>query len=586
MSQRSRIVYWETVPESLADALATCLGSADRPVRFEEASLSFNVGEYSPLSFGESVVVFCDSLLSGGTAESIVRTVSRMGATPRVVGAFVDGRSELDVDVRTFAQSVPVVSCRARTVVYEGPEPGQAVVNISPTGEIEKDRESIPGSASSQPGFESWVRNTTSPVLRIGHVDRGPLRHFSTYIDVNTLVDRNELEVQRRYEDVLRSELSQVIDSSPRRIRIFAPAKEDRLALRLAGVASAAAREVFPHCQVDAEAIEQSDRGWHLAGPALASGFVGLVIDWGSVTAGTIRELAEVVALAGADFVGSFVLTCQLDDETRRHAEAVRAIRVTGTRSTPGSDQRLPFESHGSGGAELEATWVTDVCMRFLEIARMGMSVASACHLCRVAQGLRQAADHAPTRLIREHAKEKLELFRPISRDELLALPAADLVRSPMTGAEAGDVWEIRQDLESCATSTTLRSDFFGRLQGDLADDSAFWHALIRLLAVEAYWLKRSPLSDRRARQRVASVCRAIVGGPADGRFVTETRWQAAMVLGVLQSENSSTPSLRTCSAQLTQVNPFPPSCATGCIRFLMLRTTTARERYQAYCRH
>lgn len=522
------VVYWKTVPSEVAVSLQVALGSDRRPYRIDEDVLAFQYGDFAPLRPGQPTLLLVDSLLTGNSATALVAALRRMESSPLLVAALVDGRREHGAPIHTFAASVPVIACLNEMLVA-APKKGQIIHALSPGGALEGPVVEPPEHRIPSTTFASWLGACRSPALYVGHIDRGSMRHFTTYMNVVEVVHEHMEEVVDKYVLAAKSfaaetgELDAATDA-----KVVYP--DDSGFAREIATEFAAALKSRVGASVEVVRATRVDvNSWQLHAAAWRTGFNGFIVDWGAVTTSTVRILACELAARGACSVHVIVLTSQLDSEAENAAGSVAALRPIIVRPFHESLFDLVVENReeSARASPVEAKF------EFLTEAHMGMYSRTECPLCRVAKRLRHDAIHAPSRLLREHALRKYELLRPRSREEVFEVPATDVLGSEISGSEAVEIWRFRQDLASAHISTTKRAlvtqDF---LDDELPRSAEAWKARIRLLSAETYWLKWAPLSQFTVRQKLATICLDILARAAGTEaFPAGLRWQASFIL-------------------------------------------------------
>jgi orotate phosphoribosyltransferase-like protein len=515
------IAYWSPVPASVAEGLQSSLATPVRPVQLHPDAVAFRRGDFSPIYPGQEVILLVDALLSGRTASALVSALRRMDTRPIAVAALLDGRLDCGSPVQTFAASVPVVACLQRTAVLST-RPDR-LSPVGSDGRSETPRAAIRSQYKVQAQtFADWLRDADEPELLVGHIDRGSQRHFTTYLNVPHLLERHLPELRDAALALIAEAAPMLVPfSSDRRVKIFVP---NSFAESLGVVLSEGLRELY-HCDVKmVEATKTSSGKWTAATAQLEPDFLAIVLDWGAVTATTVRGLATHVAEMGAAAVQVIAVTSQLDATSEEGVCTTAALRVSSPRSPEDLFDAQDAQDH------------RDVPTRFdfLTSARMGLAPASECQMCEVARVVRVHTSGAPTRLLRTHASAKYDIFRPTTREEAFASIKTDLVGGELSAGDAYEIWLLRQRLENCRDSTQARDDLTTRLlSSSVFDQPGQWSGLIRLLIVEPSWLKLAPLDRRSVRKHIADQAAEILNSAnaLAMEFTSGLRWQAAMVL-------------------------------------------------------
>jgi hypothetical protein len=509
----------------MADGVSRAISSRAPIVTFYRGDLNFHFGDYSHFSPGQCVVLLVNRVLTGRTTTAILRVLRRMEAVPVAVATVIDGREDFRKPIETFDGPVIVVSCLAQALVVPMKDLDQAqIVDIDPPKVgVSAERGPIPRAMASST-FVSWLRAADGAGVFIGHIDRGPSRHFSTYLNVGRLIEPHP-EAVTAVIDNLKAAL--LPDAPPRdRVTVIYPTIQGNYAKVLAEAVSQGLSPALGYSVPCVPARRQPDGTWEpLSVPF--SPYTAAILDWGAVTSTTIRVLMSLAARSGATRIHAVTLTSQLSEEAEWQLRTIGSIR-----------EELPLSSAPNAIAPanlalFDTVQVTvPVTSAMLSRVPMGISDTTHCLLCRVAQQLRRDALEAPTTLLRAHAQAKFERYRPRQISEVIHSVAVDLAGEPLTVAAAADVWAVHQLLEDARTSTSARTRIRTEIEGWVGEGlTSSMQAWIRLLVVEAYWLNGEPLAAFDLRKHIGRVCVDIVCGAISPPASSGMRWQAVLVL-------------------------------------------------------
>jgi hypothetical protein len=374
--------------------------------------------------------------------------------------------------------------------------------------------------------FLSWLRADAESGIFVGHIERGRSRHFSTYLNIGRVVATHPEAI-----DALVDNISSVLDGLPDGsipLKLVFPAAEDDFARALAYAVASRLRPLWSGDVALVAAVRSPEYHWRLEEGPWRDPYVAVVIDWGAVTTATLRALTSLAVRAGASRVHAITLTSQLEPDAERQFHSVSAIRDFRILTTADLT-RLPFPAE----TQVQAVEVP-ISAALLSRVPMGMAPGTECHLCQLAQQMRLEQLNAPTRLLRQHALRKYELYKPRPRREVLQKPATDLVGGVLTAPAAAAVWRLHLLLDEARTSTErraqLRHDVLTWSPSRLSDSREAW---IRLLTVEPHWLNQSPLDSSDVRQHIALASVHLALGMTTPTASIELRWQAVIVLRI-----------------------------------------------------
>jgi hypothetical protein len=522
---RTQIVYAEGVPLQAAYALTAALGATARVQALQFESIGFSYGDYSPFEAEQPVVLLIDSLLSGRTATGLVGILRRMGAHPIAVAAVIDGRASKG-PITTFASSVPVISCLT-TPLIANEDDAEPLFVVDPDGTKTTD-----DASPSPPGFgtgpaEEWKLlnwiGAADAAVYIGHIDRGRMRHFTTYLNVGKLFEHPDIASDLSERVRQRCSGAAQEDASHPLVIIY-PADDSGFAERIA-LALSQKIQRWPNRVVVRAALRNPGGAWRFDGP-IPPDCLTVIVDWGAVTTSTIRSLAAAAARWGPRSLLALIVSSQLDAQSEDALGSIASLRTT---LRPRGDQRDLFGEETLVDSEAVVPFRFEVLVH----ARMGLQPSAECQLCAIGRKLRSDAVDAPTYLLRDHARRKHALLRPRLREEILGTEGRDLLQGALEPGEALEVWRRQGELENCRSSTRARVTLTSKiLASSVAAQFGEWKAWMRLLAMEPRWLKLPPLELPTVRRHLADQCIAILEIPPDSEPSSRAlRWQAAMTL-------------------------------------------------------
>jgi adenine/guanine phosphoribosyltransferase-like PRPP-binding protein len=492
----------------LARHLSECLSLGGR---FYQQQSELNIGE-PPI--GEQVppggkVLLCTDLIrTENTVRRAVRMIAGREADPLIIACVVDARDERG-PIRLLNRTIPVVSLTEVDVGFNG-SADEHVVDIDPL----MLRPAPPGFGGSIPGAEvdllSWCA-TGPDVLRLGHIDDPPRRHYSAFFRpqaMNQQEERDQIteavlaDVRLAFADIRAQSGTDPVTGRPLAIW-YVPS--DGNSKSLAGaVHRGLSADGF---QVDAvTAVPRQAAGDAWAFPVSLSDQgrpVGvLIMHWWAITGSTLLHLVRLAAKSGASWIAAVCVLNQMDDPN--DAEALRMLRVVSVPSALADAGAV-----GSADAPSRAAQVP-VSIRFVAVSRITAFSPHDCPICATRDRYLLAADAAPLRLTR-HAELLRDMLRPRELDEVARDSAADLFTVPVTARAAADYLRWRGLLLQARRTVRDRREVIDRLRTLTGENLlAFeWTAagLIRLLAAEQHWLRLPPLYFQVGADLLSQVC-------------------------------------------------------------------------------
>ena len=529
-----QIVRWEHVREQLARGVSAKVRSRHEVLGLSQEDLDFRYGGISPVEPGRAVVLLTGSIMTGRTVTNLLRVLRRMEAEPLAVATVVDGRVDCGSPLSTFAGPVPVISCVRHALVVD-PETAATgtILDLDTSGrEIRVHPRRPPEIPAAR--FVSWLERHEDSGMYIGHIERRRAgsgayyrraRHFSTYLHMGRLIAQDADPIKAVAVNTRRT----LERDPPQPLKIVYPATEGNIAEELALAVAAHLSEEAKHTVRVIGARRGAGGEWRIPEEHWEE-CTAVIIDWGAVTTRTIRSLMALALRNGAARIHAAVLTSQMPEEAERDLTTMSSMRGERVIGSEGSRSAR----HGAHRAEPLASVEVPVSASFLAHVPMGMAPITECDLCWLAHEFRRHGVEAPTRMLRQLARRKSELYRPRKRSDFLDMPVTDLVGACMEPGDAVKVWECHRLLDQMESSSEARAQVRQAVL-DLSSeprDSAALTAWIRLLIIEPYWLNRPPLAAEETRSAIAVACVAILTDGAH-RYAPGVRWQAAIILRV-----------------------------------------------------
>jgi adenine/guanine phosphoribosyltransferase-like PRPP-binding protein len=448
-------------------------------------------------------VVLCTDLIS--TANTVQRAAANViggDAEPLIIVCVVDARDKPG-PVRLLNRSIPVVSLIEIDISASGNTTGAgpAVTDIDPLL-LRPEEEAAPASLApvQETDLLRWCA-ADPDVLRLGHIDGLPHRHFSAFIRLHSL---GRQQTRDRMTDVVLSTMEQALAEigmptapRPAALAIWYIASDGN-AERLA--AAVKDRLIDQGTVVNAVPVLRLTAGDTWAFPDKLSIVSGpglvVIVHWWALTGNTILQMVRLAAKSGARQIVAVCMLNQLDAQDAEVLHMLRAVCVPGDAAgpdlTPGQQaQPVP------------------VAIRFVTVSSISGLDAHECPICATRGRYEIAADSVPRRLLR-HAELLREILRPRDLDEVSRDAAADLFTVPVTSAEAVDYLRWRGLLLSALRRVPERQEVISALRALTAGPSGpKWshNGLIRLLAAEQQWLRLPPLHLGMAKDLIVHVC-------------------------------------------------------------------------------
>lgn len=492
-----RVVVLPDVPQAIVDSVAKALRLRERPLRLDPALDGWRSRPPAGLARGASTVIVAGARMSGETLRQAAEALVRWEVAPRAVIAVVDASGGREAYIEALYHDIPLRRLAAIDVGL---------------GDVHDDEHlKEPSTASADLSYDIEEEQLTDLVAGCGvgfylnHIERSADRHFITYVNVPELLqdERARPLLFDRLSAAVREWLSAQGGGVT---RVWYPADDTAGAGSLASSVSASIGD-------DAEVVpiprpSQPETAVVLAPDAGAYDAHVVFVDWGVVTAGTVRDVGRMAVHSGARSFKCAILTSQLEIFAEAHLREIAAMK-SGSGSPPVGT--LPFEA-GSPNA-------VPVDFEFLARSPVVAYRGDSCPLCRVSRHLVDMGKDAPTLFLRQHATDKMRVLRPRDREQVLR-EGVDLYGVPLRPGEAVESFRIRQLVKLSRSRNHPRLALLNELT-DVATsrDTRRAVAWVRLLSCEHELLHVPPLSHAKFRDAVAQVA-AMLLRPQGGQLL------------------------------------------------------------------
>ncbi len=492
----------------LARHLSECLSLGGR---FYPQQSELNIGE-PPI--GEQVppgarVVLCTDLIrTENTVRRAVRMIAGREADPLVIACVVDSRDERG-PIRLLNRTIPVVSLTEVEVGFSG-SADEYIVDIDPLMLRPTPHGLRDPILGAEVDLLTWCA-TGPDVLRLGHIDDPPRRHYSAFLRpqaMNQQEERDQIteavlaDVRRTFAEIRALSGTDPVTGGPLAIwYVPADGNSESLAKAVHRGLSADGLQVEALTAVPRQAAGDA---WafpvSLSDQDRPTGV--LIMHWWAITGSTLLHLVRLAAKSGASWIAAVCVLNQMDDPN--NAEVLRMVRTVSVPSALADSGAA-----GSADAFSGATQVP-VSIRFVAVSRITAFSPHDCPICATRERYQLAADAAPPRLTK-HAELLRDMLRPRELDEVSRDSAADLFTVPVTARAAADYLRWRGLLVQARRTVRDRVEVIDRLRtltGERPPASEWTAAgLIRLLAAEQHWLRLPPLSFQVGTDLLAHVC-------------------------------------------------------------------------------
>ena len=293
------------------------------------------IGEQIPT--GAKVILCADLISTENTVRKAVASVAGHEAEPLVITCVLDARSTRG-PIQLLNRKIPVVSL-AEVDISSGVSGGDQFSDIDPLM-LRPERAVTGVTRSGEVNLFDWFA-TVPDVLRLGHIDDPPRRHYSAFIRLQPM--RQQDREDELFEAVLRDLRSALEDVTPHGFLNPAATSPvfvwyvaaDGNAEKLAGIVSTyLSGEGF---RIDAVTpIPRWTRGdtWsfppNLGNAAVPGGVV--ILHWSSVPGSTLLQMIRLAAQSGARWIAA---VCVLNQMDANDADAIRMLRAVAAPPPP-----------------------------------------------------------------------------------------------------------------------------------------------------------------------------------------------------------------------------------------------------------
>lgn len=492
---------------SLARHLSECL-SLDGHLHVQPFELHIGqppIGEQVPA--GRKVVLCTDLICTANTVRRAVRMVAGGNAEPLVIVCAVDTRSERG-PIGLLNRTIPVISLTEVDVRCPGAA-AEDVTDIDPLTLRPEQRNLMPSEPADEHDLLTWF--TAPDVLRLGHVDEPPSRHYSAFIRLQAMRELEQgdqvtaavlTEARRAFADIGVQGGPDRISDGPLAIWYV---EADGNAEWLAGTVRD--QLAADGCLVDAiTQVSRETAGDVWTFPASLASLekpIGvLIIHWWAITGSTLLHLVRLAAKSGASWIAAVCVLNQMGDAN--DADVLRMMRAVSPPSTMTADSRRSFADPARGAQ-------VPVSIRFVAASGISAFVLRDCPLCGTRERYRLDQEAAPPPRLIKHAEQLRDMLRPRALDEVARNSAADVFTVPVKPQEATDYLRWRGLLLQARRTVRDRQEVIDRLRSLTGEhppgDEWTSVGLIRLLAAEQHWLQLPPLHFQVGTDLLAQIC-------------------------------------------------------------------------------
>lgn len=500
------IVQVKSAPQPLARHLSEWLSLAGTYYRApsELNVVEPSIGEW--VANGKKVVLCADVICTENTVRLAAAMVIGRDADPLVVVCVVDARKARG-PIKLLNRAIPVVSLAEARIGLSGSGKG-VITNIDP---LMLDPE-MPDAAEPDPALGEdlfkWFA-ADSDVIRLGHVDGPPHRHYSAFVNLEALFKQ---KARDQIADALLANVNRAL-AEVRAQRGSASEPETSIAIWY--VASDGITETLVdivHDLLEAEYRlvrkvpiwrEAVGNTWEFrvsAGDISRPKGVVIIHSW-AITGSTLRRLVDLARHRDATSVTVVCLLNQMD------ANDADSLRMIGAVRTPTAVSDIDAEKVAANPGR-EA--LVPVVVRFIAAVTITVLDVHDCPICRTRDRYQLGEDAAPPRLV-AHAKLLRDMLRRRDWKEVARESGADLFALPVTAYETRDYLRWRGLLLRAVRKVDARQEVVDRLRTltGRAPPRIEWTSagLIRVLAAEQQWLRLPPLHFDAAAGLLSQVC-------------------------------------------------------------------------------
>jgi adenine/guanine phosphoribosyltransferase-like PRPP-binding protein/signal transduction histidine kinase len=526
-----------SAPRPLARHLSECLSLGPR---YYSQPSELDIGEPPTgerVPAGTKVVLCTDLISTENTVRRAAATVAGGGAEPLVIACVIDARDRPG-PVKVLNRTIPVVSLTQVEIGVNGAADQRPVTDIDP---LLLRPEVAPVPARMTPVQESdlfrWF-GADPDVLRLGHIDDPPHRHYSAFIKLQALREqeiRNQItaavlsNIRQAFAEIRTQASPDLTAESPIAIWYVA---SDGNAGRLADIVG----DFLTVEGIDVSAVTPIPRlpaGDSWAFPTrirqVNRPMAVVIIHWWAITGSTLLQLIRLAAESGASSIAAVCMFNQLESNDADVLLMLRAVSVPMADAENGNTPSV---------GDSQPTALTPVAIRFVAGSPITAFDEHACPMCATRDRRYPPEDEdAPPRLAR-HADLLRDVLRPRDLEEVSRDSAADLFNVPVTSDEATDYLRWRALLTRARREVRTRQEVISRLRSLTGEPPSApeWTTvgLIRLLAAEQQWLRLPPLHLELAKGLLLQVC---VRGLEQLTAPPWLRVQALMVMSVTAPE-------------------------------------------------
>ena len=506
MEEPTAIFQVRSVPSQLTRHLSESLRLTGRYYS-QPAELSIGeppVDEQAPK--GAKVVLCADIIRSEDTVRQAAATVAGRDADPLIIACLVDARDNHG-PIRLLNRTIRVVSLTEVNIAVKR-QAGE-VTEIDPVTL----RPVVPARARAESAQGRDLLTSFGPaqdMLRLGHVDGPPHRHYSAFVNINALLqgetrDRITEAVLFNVSDALTDLRGQANQEAATKtpIAIWYVASEDdsETLVELVKIIHRSLAE--KHIEVTSVTpIPRVATGQTWEFPATISNVrepktLVIIHSWAS-TGSTLQQLVRLGAESGFSSIAAVCMLNQMDANNADFMRMLRAVAVA------------PIVNAGAPSVTDSAATVNiPVAIRFVAASGIVAFDTSGCPICATQKRYQLDEEAAPPRLIR-HAKQLCEMLRLREWQDVARDPSRDLFTVPVTDQEVRDYLRWRRLLLRALRNVGDREEVMDRLRAltGQTPPELEWTGigLIRLLATEQQWLRLPPLRFRIAAELLPQV--------------------------------------------------------------------------------
>ena len=455
----------------------------------------------------ESAVIYIDVVTSGESARRAIARVLRDGGNPSAVACLVDGRPTPE-PIELWGRDIPVFSAVHQDMRWHdqsSPAPEIDPVTLDPIYPREDAalwpaaNKLVQPSDAAEPSGIAFAQSLEELILtkecfHFSHVGNPIGRHFTLFLDFSQLM--SDALVLEEFHAAIQGWLGQGPNANPHFELWFPPASARGFA---------PAHDFVHHLRRmfnPAPRLRPLPRGpalfqWRFsaAAPDPVTSLQVVVVDTGSISGNTVMHSLLLAAAAGAERILVCILAAQLPRGEEEFLSSVREMangyRVTGQPQMPGLFQ-------------------ADISVKFL--ARIPIQAYLGGNECPVCHQIDRVSHEPVHAELTQHARyllERLEL-RQIGQIDIRKRETMGLFGATVKPSQLFDIASLRGLLSQAIGSTAARymvRDHLVALDSEAsADPSPEVLAVVRLLAVEGFWLHKPPLYVKELRDLASNL--------------------------------------------------------------------------------